>query len=95
MHVILNPTECVCDWLPGMQVIKQIIGEVTAPWEGPDASRELLKKAGKLRGAILQLLERDPSVRLTVTAFVQRCSDMMSSTTQLSAESPASRSKSS
>ena len=70
-----------------LQVGKQIMGELLLPWEGPDGGRELLKRAGKLRPNLLRLLHRDPNERLTVDAFVQSCSNMLSTTTQLSAES--------
>lgn len=70
-----------------MQVVSKIVGDVPLPWEGPDQGRELLKRAGKLRSNVLRLLHRDPAERLTVNAFVQACSNMLSTTTQVSAES--------
>jgi hypothetical protein len=72
----------------GVQVIKEIMGEgeFRLPWEGPDAGRALLKRAGKLRSSILQLLHRDPDERLTLDAFLRYCYNMLSTTTQLSAE---------
>ena len=73
-----------------MQAVKQIVGEVPLPWEGPDGARDLLKRAGKLRAYVLKLLHRDPAERLTVDAFVQSCSNVLSTTTQQSADSYAS-----
>lgn len=74
-----------------MQVVKQIVGELSLPWEGADGGRELLKRAGKLRPKLLQLLARDPNERLSVAAFVHCCSNMLNTTTQQSFESKDSQ----
>lgn len=64
------------------QVVAQIVGEELLPWEDGSKARELLKTAGRFRSAIVGLLEREPSKRLSIKAFMQHCSGLLFSTTR-------------
>jgi hypothetical protein len=70
-----------------MQVIAQIVGEQQLPWESEQGARLLLRRAGKFKGPLLQLLNRDPAERPTIESFVMQCSNILSSTTQQTADS--------
>jgi hypothetical protein len=63
-----------------MQVVAQILGEEQVPWEDPVQAKALLKRAGKLRAAILDLLKRDPAQRLSVNDLMHACSTALSIT---------------
>lgn len=57
-----------------VQVMAQILGEQLLPWEaGAEGSRALLRRLGMFRDAVLDLLERNPSMRLGITDFIARC----------------------
>lgn len=60
-----------------LQVIAQLLGERHLPWER--MSPEDRKKLGAFRNPILQLLERNPAKRPTMTQFYQNCNDIFSS----------------
>lgn len=65
-----------------MQIVARIVGEMPLPWEEQDKARTLLKGAGKFRGPVLSLLERNPELRPSIAAFMQHCSSLLSSTTR-------------
>lgn len=50
-----------------------ILGEAAAPWEDPDTAKALLRPLGIFKGAVLRLLERDPSQRMSIHDFQQAC----------------------
>lgn len=59
----------------------RILGEQPLPWEkGADSARPLLRRLGMFRGAVLGLLERDPSLRLSVPDFISRCRSVLERT---------------
>jgi hypothetical protein len=66
-----------------MQVVAQILGESLAPWVGADAGKTLLKGVGKFRAPVLSLLQRDPSARPSISAFMQRCNSLLASTSRM------------
>lgn len=82
-----------------MQVVARIVGESSLPWEGGGAGGaggaggvRLLQSAGRLRGAVLELLRRDPLPRLPVDGFLAACARVLASTTQHTAQSEHTRS---
>lgn len=66
----------------------QILGVNRLPWEGGDASSQLLQRAGKLRTPVLELLARNPVQRLDVEGFLAACSRVLAVTTQQSPPVP-------
>lgn len=65
-----------------VQVMAQILGEQALPWEAAaEGSRELLRRLGGFRAAVLDLLARDPSSRLGITEFIARCRRVLERTT--------------
>lgn len=58
-----------------MQVVAQILGEegFRLPWEVPQTAAAMRRRLGVLRPLVLALLERDPTHRLPVHAFVDAC----------------------
>lgn len=55
-----------------MQVIAQLKGETSLPWEGSRSSKAL-QKLGMLRAPVLNLLERSPTHRCTARQFHVAC----------------------
>ena len=62
--------------------VAQIVGEAPLPWEEEGREKELLKRAGRFRHAVMQLLVRDPEERCTIDTFMQQCANVLSTTTQ-------------
>lgn len=65
-----------------VQVVAQLVGEEKLPWEGKGREKEMLRNAGRFKGAVLGLLRRDPAQRARVHTFVQQYASIMSTTTQ-------------
>lgn len=65
-----------------MQVVSQILGEEghRLPWEGREASLAMRPSLGVLRPLVHALLQRDPTRRLPVHAFVDACKAFARST---------------
>lgn len=64
-----------------VQIISRILGEDELPWEGKGRGKELLKRAGRYKHAVLGLLRRDPQQRTRVQTFVQQYASIISTTT--------------
>ena len=60
----------------------KLVGEDTLPWEGEGNAKDLLKRAGRFKEAVMGLLHRDPAQRTRVQTFVQQYAAIMSTTTQ-------------
>lgn len=67
-----------------LQVIKQLTGEKRLPWEeqGP-AAAERLESLGVFKGAVLQLLNRDPTLRPSMQRFYDAANRIFSSRTTI------------
>lgn len=57
-----------------LQAVAQLKGEQELPWEDAETAAAALRKLGMLRGAVLQLLHRDPTQRATARQFHTACS---------------------
>lgn len=66
----------------GLQVIGRIVGEQELPWEGDGKAKQLLKRAGRFKDAVLGLVHRDPEHRALVQTFMQQYASIMATTTQ-------------
>lgn len=71
-----------------LQVIERIVGEDKLPWEGEARAKELLKRAGRFKDAVLGLLCRDAAQRVSVQTFVQQYASILSTTTQQAGAGP-------
>jgi hypothetical protein len=58
-----------------------ITGAEDAPWEG-EGKQRLLRKLGALKRPVLGLLQRSPTARLTVDAFLECCFQVLSLTSE-------------
>lgn len=56
-----------------IQVVEMLRGTQPLPWEG-DLSAQHAERLGALKGAVLQLLNRDPDCRLDLHSFNAACS---------------------
>lgn len=65
-----------------MQMVAQILGEESLPWEPEEKGKELLHRAGVFKGMVLELLNRDPQKRLSIQAFQDQCSSVLERTYQ-------------
>lgn len=63
-----------------VQVVAQLHGERLLPWEGPRSGGDL-ERLGMLRGAVMHLLERDPTQRCTAQQFHSACRQVFSDNT--------------
>ena len=95
---IRKPTSClrVCSFVATtetaytVQIISRIVGEEELPWEGEGRAKELLKRAGRYKDAVLGLLRRDPQQRTRVQTFMQQYASILSTTTQQPASTTTS-----
>lgn len=62
----------------------QLAGEKRLPWEdGTDEAAERLEKLGVFKGAVMQLLNRDPQQRPSMQRFYDACNRVFSSRTTI------------
>ena len=78
--MVLSP----CDAGAGVQVIAQLRGDVPLPWEG-ELSTEMQRKLGAFKGPVLQLLQREPSRRVSMRRFHVACTKLFASRTTVEA----------
>lgn len=64
-----------------MQVIQQLLGEQPLPWEGAGLSAAQRSRLGVFRRPVMQLLERDPGRRPSLSQFCDMASSIFSATT--------------
>lgn len=57
-----------------VQIVDMISGKVKAPWEDPETAPSLMKPLGIFKKAVLALLARDPSKRMSLRDFKEECS---------------------
>ena len=63
-----------------VQVIAQLRGDVPLPWEG-ELSSDTVRKLGAFKGPVLQLLQREPSRRVSMRRFHVACTKLFASRT--------------
>jgi hypothetical protein len=63
-----------------LQVIKQLRGELSLPWE-EDMSPQKQRGLGAFKGPVLQLLHRDPEQRFSMRRFHGACTHLFSGRT--------------
>lgn len=68
-----------------MQIIARLAGEEALVWEDESAMRRLLRTAGQYRGAIMTLLQRDPTHRPSVEHFQYHCAQVTNSASTMQA----------
>lgn len=67
-----------------LQVMAQLAGEKRLPWEeGTEEATERLEKLGVFKGAVMQLLNRDPQQRPSMQRFYDACNRVFSSRTTI------------
>lgn len=76
-----------------VQVVRQLLGEESLPWERMNAATR--KTLGAFKSPILQLLNRDPSKRPTMSEFYNNCNAIFSTSTTFTPGKVASMSSSS
>ena len=62
-----------------VQVVAQLLGEDKLPWESMSSVDR--RKLGAFRGPILQLLDRDPAKRPSMSEFYNQCNSVFTSST--------------
>lgn len=70
-----------CQLLGSLQVISQIVGEAPLPWEDPAKAPAIHKRFGLFKDVILELLERDPDLRPSMSSFTRSCRQVLALTT--------------
>jgi hypothetical protein len=63
-----------------LQVLEQIRGDALLPWEC-ELSRKHARYLGALKGPVLQLLHRDPQMRVSMKSFHAACIHLVSGRT--------------
>lgn len=71
-----------------MQVVKQLLGEEPLPWERMTVATR--KTLGAFKGPIMQLLNRDPSQRPSMSQFYDNCNAIFSTSTTYTPANKAS-----
>lgn len=70
-----------------MQVTERILGKRRMPWEGDGhAAQTLRRRLGRFPAPVLELLQRNPSERMSVTEFQMRCQRAMPQVAQRAAQ---------
>lgn len=64
-----------------VQVRKRILGELPLPWEDPEQSAAVFRSLGRFKGAVMALLRRDHSDRITIDDFVRQARRVLTHTT--------------
>lgn len=62
-----------------VQVYSQLLGEADLPWEGDRLTVEVQRKLGVFRRPVLQLLQRDPTARISLHQFARGCDSIFDS----------------
>jgi hypothetical protein len=60
-----------------VQVMAMILGDKQAPWEDPATSEQILIKLGFFNKVVLDLLQRDPSLRPSMANVVHACRSIL------------------
>ena len=60
-----------------VQVVDRLVGELPLPWE-KELSPLVVRQLGVLRGPVMQLLQREPSERISMDRFHAHCSKVFS-----------------
>lgn len=67
-----------------LQVIAQLRGDLMLPWEG-EMSAHTARQLGAFKGPVLQLLHRDPGLRVSMKRFYTACTKIVASRTTVEA----------
>lgn len=60
----------------------RIVGELPLPWEDADTAPALLRRFGHFKLAVMNLLQREPSKRPSMKAFLKDCNRVLMHTTR-------------
>ena len=60
-----------------VQVVARLLGELPLPWE-EELSSLVVRQLGVFRGPVMQLLQREPSDRISMDRFHALCSKVFS-----------------
>ena len=78
-HLLKRPPEILV-----LQIMQRLRGDLPLPWEG-DVSLEVHRRLGSFRSRILQLLHREPALRMTMRSFHHACNRLFDARTTIEA----------
>ena len=83
-HIILDPAHQPAFSTSFLQIMQRLRGDLPLPWEG-DLSLDIRRRLGSFKGLILQLLDRDPVLRITMRSFHHACDRLFAERTTVEA----------